>query len=187
MLDALVAKRIAGFVPAWITIPDIWKAFDFILGPYVDTKNCAMSWCCKRLIPHAVVHLKKGPISEVWISCHLNLTWRRAPCRKFWVSCQNVGDGVFKFRSPIPRIDFPIMVPQMVPQALPSCDFIFHSSMKFLRQVQVQMLDQRVEDPSECCKDTSINVNIVPEISTCSRCKQVSYFHLESCPASLNH
>ena len=47
-----MAKRIPGLLLA---------CFDFMLGPYVDTKNCAMSWCCKRLIPHAVVHLKKDP------------------------------------------------------------------------------------------------------------------------------
>jgi len=68
-----MATRIAGLVPAWITITGIWKAFDVILGPYVDTKNCAMPcWMllirarlkksckpCKRLIPHAV-HWKQG-------------------------------------------------------------------------------------------------------------------------------
>ena len=92
-------------------------------------------------------------------TCRCSL--EEGPHVRFWVSCQNVGD-VFS------RFDLPSV-----------CDFIvgwcwtlfyatasgsyrsFHSSMKFLRQVQVQMLDQRVEDPSECCKDTSINVNIV--------------------------
>ena len=92
-------------------------------------------------------------------TCRCSL--EEGPHVRFWVSCQNVGD-VFS------RFDLPSV-----------CDFIvgwcwtlfyatasgsyrsFHSSKKFLRQVQVQMLDQRVEDPSECCKDTSINVNIV--------------------------
>ena len=88
-------------MPAWINIPDIRKAFDFIWGPYVDTKNCAMSWCCKRLIPHAVVHLKKGPhigsLNLMSSESHL----KKGPvCRQFWISCQNVGDVFSSFDLP---------------------------------------------------------------------------------------
>ena len=58
---------------------------------------------------HAVVHLKKGRISEVWISCHLNLMskrWRR----------------VFKFASPIPRIGCRRSIrPQTLPQLYTLC------------------------------------------------------------------
>ena len=95
-------------------------------------------------------------------SFHMPLfTWRRAPYRKFWVSCQNVGDVFSRFDLPS-GCDFIVGWCWTLFYATASGSYrSFHSSMKFLRQVQVQMLDQRVADPSECCKDTSINANIV--------------------------